>query len=160
MKAYLDILTQVLEKWVRKPTRPGIDALTIAGAMFQHDMQEGFPLLTTKKVPFGLVASELEFFIKGITDKDRLRQRNNHIRDERCSPSVIPYSHDPEIQKKWWRSLSLGPSTDGNEDILGRNIWLTTKLRTGMGSTSFSVLSTRSRPIQATEECSSSLEIR
>ena len=52
--------------------------------MFEHDMEDGFPLLTTKSVPFRLVASELEFFIKGLTDKDWLREKNNHIWDEWC----------------------------------------------------------------------------
>lgn len=66
--------------------------------MFEHDMQVGFPLLTTKKVPFRLVASELEFFIKGITDKNWLLERNNHIWDEWCSPECVPYAHDAQTQ--------------------------------------------------------------
>ena len=67
---------------MRKQTRTGTDALAIAGAIFEHDMEKGFPLLTTKKVPFKMVASELEFFINGITDKKWLLDRNNHIWDE------------------------------------------------------------------------------
>lgn len=72
-------------------------------------MQSGFPLLTTKKVPFRLVASELEFFIKGITDKERLLERNNHIWDEWCSPDVVPYRHDAEIQAAMKAERELGP---------------------------------------------------
>jgi thymidylate synthase len=77
--------------------------------MFEHDMQEGFPLLTTKKVPFRLVASELEFFIKGITDKNWLRNENNHIWDEWCSPIVVPYGNDEETKKKMLEERELGP---------------------------------------------------
>jgi thymidylate synthase len=57
MKTYLDIIQKILDSGVRKTNRTGVDALAIAGAMFEHDMAEGFPLLTTKKVPFRLVAS-------------------------------------------------------------------------------------------------------
>ena len=68
--------------------------------MFEHDMSQGFPLLTTKSVPLRLVASELEFFLKGISDKKWLQDRDNHICDEWCSPTIIPYAHDKETKKK------------------------------------------------------------
>ncbi len=77
--------------------------------MFKHDMSEGFPLLTTKAVPFRLVSSELEFFIKGITDKNWLRDKNNHIWDEWCSPEKVKYAHDPETKKKMMEERELGP---------------------------------------------------
>jgi thymidylate synthase len=109
MKAYLDIIQKILESGFRKPNRTGVDALTIAGAMFEHDMAEGFPLLTTKKVPFRLVASELEFFIRGITDKEWLRGQNNHIWDEWCSPDVVPYGADEGTRAKMLAERELGP---------------------------------------------------
>ena len=70
MKAYLDIIQRILDQGVLKNNRTGVDAISIPGAMFEHDISKGFPLLTTKSVPFRLGASELEFFIKGITDKE------------------------------------------------------------------------------------------
>jgi thymidylate synthase len=79
------------------------------GAMFEHDMSLGYPLLTTKSVPFRLVASELEFFIRGITDKDWLRKRNNHIWDEWCSPDRVPYGHDEETRRRMLQERELGP---------------------------------------------------
>lgn len=109
MKTYLSIVSNILEQGERKANRTGMDCKTIAGAMFEHDMSMWFPLLTTKRVPFRLVASELEFFIKGITDKQWLIDRDNHIRDERCSPDIIPYSHDTEIQAKMKAERELGP---------------------------------------------------
>jgi thymidylate synthase len=69
MEAYLGIIRKILNEGVMKKNRTGTSALTLAGVMFEHDMADGFPLLTTKKMPFKLVASELEFFIRGITDK-------------------------------------------------------------------------------------------
>lgn len=109
MKTYLDIVKKILAEGEVKKTRTGTDAITTAGAMFEHNMQEGYPLLTTKAVPFRLVASELEFFIKGITDKNWLIERNNHIWDEWCSPLKVPYSHDPLIQKRMKEERELGP---------------------------------------------------
>jgi thymidylate synthase len=89
MKEYLDIVNNILTTGVYKPNRTGIGAYTIAGEKFEHDMSEGFPLLTTKKMPFKGVASELEFFIKGITDKKWLQDRKNYIWDEWSSTGII-----------------------------------------------------------------------
>lgn len=97
MKSYLDIVEKILDIGEMKNNRTGIDAITVPGMMFDHNMADGFPLLTTKKVPFRLVSSELEFFIKGITDKDWLRTRNNHIWDEWCSPEVVEYGHGKSV---------------------------------------------------------------
>ena len=69
MKAYLDILEYTLSKGVRQSNRTGIDTFAVANQHFSHDMREGFPLLTTKKMAFKSIRVELEGFIKGITDK-------------------------------------------------------------------------------------------
>ncbi len=108
MQAYLDIVKNILENGQQKTDRTGTGTLAIAGAMFQHDMSKGFPLLTTKKIPFRLVASELEFFIKGITDKKWLQDRNNHIWDEWCTPLKVPYAHDKETKEKMLAERDLG----------------------------------------------------
>ncbi len=108
MKAYHDIVKTILETGERKTNRTGVDAITIPGFMFQHDMKNGFPLLTTKKVPYRLVATELEFFIKGITDKQWLQERNNHIWDEWCTPLKVAYANDDETKKKMLEERDLG----------------------------------------------------
>jgi thymidylate synthase len=108
MQGYLDIVQKVLDEGVVKMPRQGIEAYTIAGAMFEHDMSKGFPLLTTKKVPFRLVASELEFFINGITDKKWLLNRNNHIWDEWAHPKKAPYGHDDAAKKRMLEERDLG----------------------------------------------------
>jgi thymidylate synthase len=109
MKAYLDIVKKILAEGYRKHNRTGIDTLSISGTMFQHDMAAGFPLLTTKKVSFRLVASELEFFIKGVTDKEWLKERKNHIWDEWCSPVIVPYDTSEETKKRMMAQRDLGP---------------------------------------------------
>lgn len=109
MRTYLDIVKKVLENGKKVSTRQGTPAYTIAGAIFEHDMSKGFPLLTTKKVPFRLIANELEFFINGITDKKWLQDHNNHIWDEWAKPQKAPYGHDAESKKKMFEERDLGP---------------------------------------------------
>lgn len=109
MKAYLDIVKKVLETGELVETRQGTKAYTMAGAMFEHDMAKGFPLLTTKKMPMRLIASELEFFINGITDKQWLLDNNNHIWDEWASPVKAPYGHDELSKKRMLEERDLGP---------------------------------------------------
>ncbi len=109
MKPYLDIVKKILEEGSKKGDRTGTGTIALMGVMFKHDMKDGFPLLTTKSVPLRLVASELEFFIKGLTDKKWLQERNNHIWDEWCSRDIVPYSHDKETQKKMMEERELGP---------------------------------------------------
>lgn len=109
MKAYLDIVKEILEQGVAKEDRTGTGTIAIAGTTFKHNMSDGFPLMTTKKVPLRLVASELEFFIKGLSDKRWLQERNNHIWDEWCSPEIVPYAHDKETKRKMMEERDLGP---------------------------------------------------
>lgn len=109
MKSYLDIVRHILENGERKENRTGVDTLAVAGCMFEHDMSKGFPLLTTKRVPLRLVATELEFFIKGITSKQWLQDRNNHIWDEWAQPQKAPYGHDAEAKQRMLEEKDLGP---------------------------------------------------
>lgn len=110
MKAYLDIVKKILDTGIEKENRTGINTIAIAGAMFEHDMSEGFPLLTTKSVPMRLVSSELEFFIQGMTDKNWLKiENNNHIWDAWCSPDIIPYANDEQTKKRMLEERELGP---------------------------------------------------
>lgn len=109
MKAYLHIVRHILEHGEMKENRTGVRALTVAGAMFEHDMATGFPLLTTKKMPFKVMATELEFFIKGITDKQWLKDHGCHIWDEWASPAKAPYGHDEQSKKRMADERDLGP---------------------------------------------------
>lgn len=80
--AYLDLLQHILENGVTKEDRTGTGTYSVFGYQMRFDLSKGFPLLTTKRVPFKLVASELLWFIKGDTNIRYLLQHNNHIWDE------------------------------------------------------------------------------
>lgn len=109
MQAYKDYLQYVLDNGVMTANRTGINTLACSGYMLTHDMKDGFPLLTTKKMRIQNIASELEMFIKGIQDKRWLQERNNHIWDEWCNPQKVPYGNDEETKAKMMAEPDLGP---------------------------------------------------
>lgn len=79
---YLDLLKKIMENGITTGDRTGTGTKNISGHMMRFNLEEGFPLLTTKKVPFGLIVSELLWFIQGDTHLKTLLQANNHIWDE------------------------------------------------------------------------------
>ena len=81
-KQYLDLARTILEKGNFKEDRTGTGTKSYFGYQMRFDLAEGFPLLTTKRVPFGLVKSELLWFLKGDTNIKYLLENNNHIWDE------------------------------------------------------------------------------
>lgn len=68
MKAYLDLVRHVLDHGEKKHDRTGTGTLSVFGYQMRFDLNEGFPLLTTKKVYFNSVVRELLWFIKGSTN--------------------------------------------------------------------------------------------
>ncbi|MFL2106198.1 thymidylate synthase [Desemzia sp. FAM 23991] len=81
-EAYLSLARKILAEGTDKSDRTGTGTKSIFGHQMRFDLQEGFPLLTTKRVPFGLIKSELLWFIKGDTNIRYLLEHNNHIWDE------------------------------------------------------------------------------
>lgn len=100
-KEYLKILKHVLDNGVLKSNRTGINAYTYPHMMIQHDMSIGFPLLTTKKMGIKSISAELEFFIKGLTDKKWLVDRKCNIWNEWCNPSKIPMDLSDDERKEF-----------------------------------------------------------
>ncbi len=91
MKAYIDIVKHILETGQWKENRTGIRCLTTFCEIFRHDMSEGFPLLTTKRMSLKTIAVELEGFIQGITSKKWFQDRGCHIWDEWANPTMVNY---------------------------------------------------------------------
>ncbi|MFD1392067.1 thymidylate synthase [Lacticaseibacillus jixianensis] len=79
---YLDLLRRVLTEGDFKGDRTGTGTYSLFGAQLRFDLSQGFPLLTTKKVPFGLIKSELLWFLHGDTNIRFLLAHHNHIWDE------------------------------------------------------------------------------
>ncbi len=82
MKQYLDMLRKIRTDGVIKKDRTGVGTQSIFGHQCRYDLQEGFPLLTTKKVFLRGIIHELLWFIAGDTNIKYLLDNNVHIWDD------------------------------------------------------------------------------
>ncbi len=121
---YLRLLKDILDNGVEKQDRTGTGTISVFGRQIRHKMSEGFPLLTTKKMPFKTMATELLWFLRGDTNIKYLVDNNCHIWDgdayknycEQQSRQLIKgctyqefidkIKTDDEFAKKWG---DLGP---------------------------------------------------
>ena len=76
---YKNLLSDVLEMGVEKEDRTGTGTLSLFGKSIRHDMSEGFPILTTKKVAWKTMVTELKWFLKGDTNIKYLVDNNCNI---------------------------------------------------------------------------------
>ena len=82
MKQYLDILNRILTEGAQKGDRTGTGTLSIFGTQSRYNLEDGFPLLTTKKLYLKGIIYELLWFLKGSTNIKYLQENNVHIWDE------------------------------------------------------------------------------
>jgi thymidylate synthase len=82
MKAYLELLRQVLDTGVRKADRTGVGTLSRFGAQLRFDLRAGFPLVTTKQLHLRSIIHELLWFLRGDTHLSYLHQHGVTIWDE------------------------------------------------------------------------------
>jgi thymidylate synthase len=80
-KQYQALLQDILENGVEKKDRTGTGTISVFGRQIRHKMSEGFPLLTTKKMPFKTITTELLWFLRGDTNIKYLVDNNCHIWD-------------------------------------------------------------------------------
>ncbi len=78
-KKYQQLLSDIIEFGVEKKDRTGTGTISEFGCQIRHKMSEGFPLLTTKKMPFKIIVTELLWFLKGDTNIKYLVDNGCHI---------------------------------------------------------------------------------
>jgi thymidylate synthase len=121
---YLKLLHDILNNGVEKQDRTGTGTISVFGRQIRHDMSLGFPLLTTKKMPFKTIVTELLWFLRGDTNIKFLVDNNCHIWDGDAFKNFMNMSEgdldliwnqeqfiemiktDDEFAKKWGE---LGP---------------------------------------------------
>jgi thymidylate synthase len=79
MKQYQELLQHILESGTRHLDRTGVGTISVFGYQTRFDLREGFPIVTTKRVPFRWVAEELFWFLSGDTSEKNLRARGVDI---------------------------------------------------------------------------------
>jgi thymidylate synthase len=80
-KQYTDLLQDILDNGVTKQDRTGTGTISVFGRQIRHNMKDGFPLLTTKKMPWKTIVTELLWFLRGDTNIKFLVDNNCHIWD-------------------------------------------------------------------------------
>lgn len=108
MKQYLELLQDILDSGSQKGDRTGTGTRSVFGRQFRHDLNDGFPLLTTKKLHFKSIANELIWFLNGDTNTRWLKENGVSIWDEWALDNG---DLGPIYGKQW----TAWPTSDGGE---------------------------------------------
>lgn len=97
-KKYTDLLQDILDNGVIKGDRTGTGTISVFGREIRHNMSEGFPLLTTKKMPWKVMVTELIWFLRGDTNIKYLVNNGCNIWN---GDAHKKYISDEDVPIKW-----------------------------------------------------------
>jgi thymidylate synthase len=122
-KQYTDLLQDILDNGVTKKDRTGTGTISVFGRQIRHRMSEGFPLLTTKKMAWKTMVTELIWFLRGGTNIKFLVDNNCHIWDGdaynnygKKMVDIINVLISAEFKDKGWVKLD----NQGKYDVLSQ----------------------------------------
>jgi thymidylate synthase len=137
-KQYQELLKTILEHGVEKKDRTGTGTKSIFGYTIRHSMSEGFPILTTKKVAFKTMATELLWFLRGQTNIKYLVDNGCHIWNGDCYKNFYKKSLEIKLAYESGDLLGSQPHIDAvfsnpNEMIILSEEQFINKIRTNDG---------------------------
>ena len=88
-KQYQTLLQDILDNGVTKQDRTGTGTISVFGRQIRHNMKDGFPLLTTKKMPFKTIVTELLWFLRGDTSIEYLLKNDCNIWTGDCYQAYL-----------------------------------------------------------------------
>ena len=97
-RQYNDLFRKILEEGQWQKNRTGLDSQCIFGEQIKMDLREGFPIFTTRKMPFEVFAGELRCFIQGYTSKTDFKEHGCFWWESWCNPQKVPYGNDEETK--------------------------------------------------------------
>lgn len=105
-REYLKLLEHIMEHGATKTDRTGTGTKSVFGYQMRFDLMQGFPLLTTKKVPIKSIIHELLWFMRGDTNLKYLADNNVHIWDEWPYKAYLQRNNlpIPEINGEEWKN--------------------------------------------------------
>ena len=118
-KNYQELLFELIEKGIKKQDRTGTGTRSLFGRQIRHKMSDGFPLLTTKKMYFKGIVTELLWFLRGDTNIKYLVDNDCHIWDGDAYKNylnVVMYEKPDYLHEKYGH-LSLSVKREGDNYI-------------------------------------------
>jgi len=116
-KKYTGLLQDILENGVSKSDRTGTGTLSVFGRQIRHKMSEGFPLLTTKKMAWKSIVTELLWFLRGDTNIKYLVENGCHIWDGDAYKNYIKQTLNPSEDSRWFESVVLFDRKTGETEV-------------------------------------------
>ena len=107
-KQYNELFQKILDEGEWSDNRTGVRTKSIFGENIKMDMREGFPIFTSRQMPFKSFTGELECFLQGYTSKIEFKERGCNWWQSWCNPMRVTYGNDPETKLKMQKEDDLG----------------------------------------------------